>query len=453
MRSSPRGPSPPCGTPRTTDAPHRRRAGSGRTGAGPAGGPTGRDATTIDGLNRAAASTEYSWVNQAPTSRRRSSDSAASSGHPVGDPLVVGPQYAAESRCRFVEAVEDPAQGRLDLVLGQREDAADDTRTPGTGCRRKLLTGHEEPRQHSHRVRREDDLASRDALRHPTLFIVLRTLGDRERHGAGLLQRRQQRQCRLRALVLVAAVRVRGRRSRRRSTGSCIGMPLSLAPRNQADGELDAPRPSAASPVDVGTPGRRRRRAPPPRSAAGRSRAGLARTAAADRRHGQVPVAGLARRAASPSSRRPSVDERRSSQHGARGEQRLGQGGVGVARAAARARATPCRRPGRPTASRQRSAARAPRRGPAARRAPRPPRARRTPSRAGAASAAAPLRSNAGAAPASRQVRAPGRRRCRGPTARGPSSPRPSRVRPARSSRSRLWNRPSGSCAASTNAR
>ena len=158
-----------CGTPRDDrcPSPTARRLRTNRHC--PGSRPVWSGCATADGLNRAAASTEYSWVNQAPTRLRRSSDSVGVVGYPVRDPRVVRHQHARQVPVARRVAVTHPLQRRADLVLGQREDPRQHPRRPGPAVVRELLTGHEQPRQHPRRVRRQDDSGPRDALRRPTL--------------------------------------------------------------------------------------------------------------------------------------------------------------------------------------------------------------------------------------------------------------------------------------------
>ena len=118
---------------------------------------------------------------------------------------------------------------------------------------------------------------------------------------AGLLQRREQRQSGLRALVLVApeAFQTVEAATGHRVVHRRAGVVVAEEPRR---GELDPVGPPPSS-VDRRTPARRRRPAPPPRSAAGRTP--VRRRPDRSRRPGRPTDArpGSAGRAASPAGR------------------------------------------------------------------------------------------------------------------------------------------------------
>ena len=91
MRSSPAGPTTPVrnSTDDRCPSPTARRLRTNRHR--PGARPDWSGCTTADGLNRAAASTEYSWVNQAPDEAAALVGQLGVVGYPVGDPLVVAP--------------------------------------------------------------------------------------------------------------------------------------------------------------------------------------------------------------------------------------------------------------------------------------------------------------------------------------------------------------------------
>ena len=185
MRSSPAGPTTPLRN-STLDrwpSPTARRLRTNRHC--PGSRPDWSGCTTADGLNRAAASTEYSWVNQAPTRLRRSSDSVDVVGYPVRDPRVVRQQHARQVPVPAEVAVTHALQRRADLVLGQREDPRQDPRRPGQAVVRELVTGDEQPRQHPRRVRRQDDIGPRDAPRHPDCAVPACVIRRRPSSSAG----------------------------------------------------------------------------------------------------------------------------------------------------------------------------------------------------------------------------------------------------------------------------
>ena len=324
-RSCSAGTRPPrCGTRPRTGVPRRPRAGSARTGSCPgceAGLVGVRDDRRVEQRRRLhrvlvgepGADQVRGAARTGPRRRAPGARSARSA-----------PQHARQVAVPAGVAGEHPAQRGADLVLGQRQDPAS---TPDARDRPSWESSW--PGTNSRASTRAGSAASTigPVCRHE---LDTHATAARPDERAGLLQRGQQRQCRLSALVLVAPGRAPDRRNRRRRPDRAAAMPTSLAPRNQR-GRARSPSAQRRRPGDRDTPARRRRPARPPRSAAGRSRA--RRHPARARPPGPRTAArpGSADRAASPADparRRPS-DGR--VQRGARGEQGLGQHGVGVA--------------------------------------------------------------------------------------------------------------------------
>ena len=96
------GPARRCGTPREDrcPSPTARRLSTNRQLAR-LRGPDWSGCATTEGLNSAAASTEYSWVNQAPTRARRASPTARRRPGPGGRSARSARRSTpARSRCR-----------------------------------------------------------------------------------------------------------------------------------------------------------------------------------------------------------------------------------------------------------------------------------------------------------------------------------------------------------------
>ena len=161
----------------------------------PAAMPDWSGWATAEGLNSAAASTANSWVNQAPTRLRRSSDRWAASGIRCAI-CRSAPQHTRQVAVAARVSGTDPLQGRSDVVVGQRQDPRQHARGPGPTVGRELVTGHEQPGQHSRR-------SGRSITSVRVTHSVTRRSSSLPQI-AGQLQRREQRQSGLRALVLVA---------------------------------------------------------------------------------------------------------------------------------------------------------------------------------------------------------------------------------------------------------
>ena len=171
MLSSPTGPTTPerNSTDDRCPSPTARRLSTNR--ARPGSRPDWSGWATADGLKRAAASTEYSWVNQAPDKTAARVGQHDVVRYPVGDPRVVGLQHTRQVAVPRGVAVTHAAQDRTDLVLGQREDPPQYPGRPGPAVVRQLLSGDEQPRQDPCRVGGQDAVGPRDALFRPTRVI------------------------------------------------------------------------------------------------------------------------------------------------------------------------------------------------------------------------------------------------------------------------------------------
>ena len=72
---------------------------------------------------------------------------------PVGELVGVPTESAHEVTVASVEANDDVVQGRLNVVVGQGEDALEHHSRSGLLKLEALLAGHEEPGDHPRRVR------------------------------------------------------------------------------------------------------------------------------------------------------------------------------------------------------------------------------------------------------------------------------------------------------------
>ena len=219
---------------------------------------------TAEGLNRAAASTANSWVNQAPDEAAAFVRELGGLGYPVRDLRVVRHQHTRQVTVARRVAAHRPASGSIRPRRRAARGSSTAPPRPGTDRRARARDRARTaararapgPRSASRRVRVTHSVTRRPSSTAPT--------------RRAMLQRREQRQSGLGALVLVAPDAFQTVEAATADAGSCIGVPESLSPRNHAAASVDpvGPPPSA---VDRLTPPRRRRPTPPPRSAAGRT--------------------------------------------------------------------------------------------------------------------------------------------------------------------------------------
>ena len=355
-----------------------------------------------------------------------------------------GGERRGEVPVAAAEPLDDVVERRRRPRRRQREDVGDDAGRPSLAFAGEGVAGHEQlgdhPRRVGHAARPDCARRASDGHRRPRAM------------ASSVLQRGDQRERRLGALVEVGAVALRGRRSRRR-----VEVPHRARRRRWRRGTsrraASMPSRHACVAGDGVRPGRRRRPSPRPRSAAGRtSAAGRRRAGAADRRSatgGRRRSRGRAASAAasSPSSRTSGRSRSAPAAMSASGSDRVG---VRQPRLGPRPAGSA---PGRPIdvdgVGEQRAG---PRRVAGRRRAPRRRRARRTPSPAATATAARAPRSKYDArALAHPRPRAPGARGAERPQLRPQQSSTPRRPLPPPPAARRLRTVPSTPWASARN--
>ena len=257
------------GTRSRSGGPRRSPGRSSRTAGSRAARPTGRGAATMLGLHSAAPSMAYSLVKVAPSSSCRVSESVAARVEPVGDlgrradgrsrAGRGGDRRTGRRRRRGPSAPRPrPGRGCGPAPHAVRESCWSKPSWPGTNIR--VMTRDGSGRD-AVRARARDDVSERRS----------RGGGD---EAACVLQRREQRPastrrpgCGSTPSGLEAVEAATGRRG---PTWRC---PPSLSPRNHAAAAATPRRPAGSSST-IARPGRRPRRARPPRSAAGRTPGG-----------------------------------------------------------------------------------------------------------------------------------------------------------------------------------
>ena len=369
----------PSGSRSSTGGPRRSGGRSARRAARPACQPALVGAGTALGLHTAAASTATSWVNVAPSSSRRCSDSSMSGREPVGEALGVLLEHRQQVAVARVEALDDVVERGGHLGVAQPEHAGDDARRPPARTdRRGRARARTAGRRRAPRRARSSHRAAGDERRQRSR--------DRGRR-AGVLQRRDQRQRRLGTLVEVDAVGLEAVEA-----GAALGIAHRHADVVDAEEPVDAraSRPSRHASSPVTAYARAQASAIAAASIGCWSNIGgtIGRAGATDAGRRQVTVDRLA--VEQPAQRGEPVGEhlgtverrrrRRSAPRRAR-RWRSASRSSGHAHAASRRRVDRWRRRRRPAAVVRRC-------GPGARRGPRPRRARRRPSPAATANAA-----------------------------------------------------------------
>ena len=165
------------------------------------------------GLHNAAPSIAYSLVNVAPSNNIRASERSLAGSRRSASFTGVPAERARQIAVTSVEAGDDVVQRRPHFVLVEGQDARQHRSRAGVLALEALLPGHEQPGDDSRPVGREPLRAARDEP-----GSAPKSLRDR-RKALRLLQGRDHRQGRLRALVDGSPRRRATRRIRRRSPG------------------------------------------------------------------------------------------------------------------------------------------------------------------------------------------------------------------------------------------
>ena len=173
-------------------------------------------------------------MNVAPSSSRRSPDSSVPGASRSAMRSAWRRNVPARSRWRPPKRAVTTSSAAATSLVVELEDVLDDARTP---CPRRP-PARAWPGTNSCVITRDASGTSRSGSRVASASDISRAPVP----GPSVLERGDQRQRRLGALVEVGRRRRAARRSRRRSSGSHITAPASLAPRNQpAASSMPAP--------------------------------------------------------------------------------------------------------------------------------------------------------------------------------------------------------------------
>ena len=239
IRSAPPGPSTPVGTPTTTDVPRRPRAGSAGTGTRPRARPDWSGCATDRRVEQRRRLHRELMGEAGPDQAAALLGQLGIVGHAVGDPLVVRQQrrradHDVGPRSGRAPAASRPgppartARGSGTITPDARDRPSSESSCPGTNRRA----------EHARRIGRAGRTSVRVTHgRHRTV---------EQGRGPGLLQGREQRERRLRTLVLVAPVRLQPVAAAAAVRVEHAG-PGVVDPEEPATGRGRSPRPSAGA--------------------------------------------------------------------------------------------------------------------------------------------------------------------------------------------------------------